>query len=406
MKVTIKSVFDDLVGHLVINKQFAKTVKDLRVRFLNKNEDHLDFFTGNLLGVHVIKYLPSDRENWFEEVLEIDEDFIKEGIAKVGLDPTWVRVNDVLNLSIVWLLHRVHLSTLSPKEKYDLMIEILLIVHYKFISSLMSHYFPYPANKAVAMATYEALSRKFELKQYGSWQALLEARSRSIIDSKSIHFKTITDLPSDQSVILMVQDMQARVKEIVRKMSAVFHRVNEQNLRISSSSGVIELDGETELLGLTRDHTAYTRYLKDIISDKSTFIRQELIDIIVEVQPTLNEDHLIQALFYCSENFGRGGDPKIETLIDECLLHTYEFISDNTGTMSITTDLGGLLIKLRNLYTASRMGDERLVLMKKLADSIVERSVKSKNQVMKSAARTGLQLYLVIRAFTKKHYQG
>lgn len=406
MGITIKQVFDTNLDHLKIDRRFIKSIKEQRIGFMNKNQDHLEFFTGNLLGVNPIRFTSSDRQDWFEDILEIDEEDLKEGISEVGIDKSWKRANDAMNLSIIWLLHKFHKSSLSTKDKEEGMIESLLMLQYKFITSLMSHYFPYPADRAVAIATYEALSRKFAIKEYGSWQALLEARSRDIIGRRSVHYTTIDKLPDNKSIIIMIQDIQGRLKEVVKKMSKVFHNVKEQNLRVSSSSTVMDMDGTKEILDKSRDHTTYIRYLKDVVGDKPTFIREELVGIIKEVHPTTDPNLLIQSLVYCSDNFGRGGDKKIETFIEESLLHTYEWISDNSGTMSISADLGTLLLKLRNLYTASRMSDDRLILMRDLADHIVNRSVKTRNNVMKSSTRTALQLYVVLRAFTKNYYQG
>ena len=404
---SILTVFEETCDRVKVDRRFIKQLRDLRIGFMNRNEDHLNFFSGNLLGVHPIRYTVSDRARWYEEILEVDESDIKEGIQQVDyLDPDWVRANDGINLSSLWLTYKISLSTtLSAKEKEQGNSDVILYLQYKFLSSILVHYFPYPADQATAMATYEALSRKFEIKQHGSWQGLLEHRTRGILQSTSIHYPTYTNFRDDAAIVYMVSDIQQRLREIVKKYRAIFQKVKDENLRITSTATMIELDGERELVERGRDYTDYSRYLKDIIGDAPTFIRQELVDVIRDAMYTMSEDHLIQALKYCSENAGVRGDPNILKLVDETLLHAYQYLSDNKGVMSSPSDLAGLISKLKNLYSASRMSNPQLIKMRDLGDKIVKRAVKSRNAAALASARTGLQLYFVLRAFARKYYQ-
>lgn len=406
MSKTVKQIFEENCDRVTINRRLVQQIRELRVGFVNRNEDHLAFFSGNLLGVHPIRFRTVDRQRWFDEILEVDEVDLKEDLKNVDyIDPDWVRVNDVMNLSCIWLLYRIQNSSLSRRDKEDGLKDTLLMFQYKLLSSIMAHYFPYPADQATAVATYEALSRKFEIKQHGSWQALLEHRCEMILDRDSIHYDTYQDMDGRKSdVPYMVNDIQQRLREIVKKYTAIFVKVKEENLRITSTSTVIELDGETDIVERTRDHTDYTKYLKDLIHDKLTFIRQELVDVISDAMHTMNPEHLYQVLDYCSDNFGRRGDRNIEPLVDETLLHAYHYISENRGVMASPSDLAGLIGKLKNLYSASRMSDPQLIKMRDLAEKIVKRSVRSRNSAAQASVRTGLQLYIVLRSFARNYY--
>lgn len=408
MGISIKSIFDNKCSKLKIDRKFIKRLHSLRTHFINRNEDHLSFFSSGLLGVNPIRYKPSDRDVWYDEIMEIEPKEIRSGLKDVDyLDPDWVRANDIVNLSSVWLLNAIHNSkTLSNKEKEKGLTDVILLLQYKFISSIMFHYFKYPTNKPTAVAAYEALSMKFEIKQYGTWQALLEHRARTILDKNSIHYNAYTKMNNDGEVVNMISDVQQRIRENVKKYWVIFDKIHNQNLKIGHSTVFVELDGKKELLDRTRDHSDYIRYLKDVVGDKSTFIRTELLDIIVEAVHTMRREHLIQALEYCSKNYGKGGDKKIESLVDESLLHTYQYLSDNIGILSTPSDLPTIMYKLKNLYTASKMSDQTLISMRDMASDIVGKSVRSRNKAALSSVSTGLQLYIVIRAFAKKHYEG
>ncbi len=406
MAKNIRGVFEEYCGDIKIDRRFIRMLRQMRLAFVNRNSDHVQFFGGNLLGVYPVRYRTSDREQWYDEVLEANESDLVKAVKDLdSIDPTWVRASDPVNLSVVWLMYRIHNSSaLSARDKEQGLMDVLLMLQYKFISSIMSHFFPYPADHAVAVATYEALSRKFDLKKYGSWQALLEARAEAIMARSSIHYTTYTKLTDDDAIVYMVSDIQARLREIVKKTSAVFYRVKEQNLRISSTSSTIEIDGMSEILDRQRDHSRYTRYLHSIITDKPTFIRQELVDVVGDVLHTMPERYLKETLEYCSDNYGAKGDKRIEKLIDETLLHAYEYLSNNRGVMSGPSDLGSLITKLRNIYMASRMSDPVLIGMRDLAEGIVKDSISSRNKAVMASVRTGLQIYLIIRAFSMNHY--
>ncbi len=406
MAKNIRGVFEEYCGDIKIDRRFVRMLRQMRLAFVNRNSDHVQFFGGNLLGVYPVRYRTSDREQWYDEVLEANESDLVKAVKDLdSIDPTWVRASDPVNLSVVWLMYRIHNSSaLSARDKEQGLMDVLLMLQYKFISSIMSHFFPYPADHAVAVATYEALSRKFDLKKYGSWQALLEARAEAIMARSSIHYTTYTKMTDDDAVVYMVSDIQARLREIVKKTSAVFYRVKEQNLRISSTSSTIEIDGMSEILDRQRDHSRYTRYLHSIITDKPTFIRQELVDVVGDVLHTMPERYLKETLEYCSDNYGAKGDKRIEKLIDETLLHAYEYLSNNRGVMSGPSDLGSLITKLRNIYMASRMSDPVLIGMRDLAEGIVKDSISSRNKAVMASVRTGLQIYLILRAFSMNHY--
>lgn len=409
MSTIIRELFDDLCGHVKVDRRFLKRLRELQVGFVNKNEDHVSFFSSGLTGVYPLRFTDRERDTWFDEVLEVDEPDIRDGLRKVPrdiIDPKWHRATDPFNHSCVWLMYRIYKEpTLSARDKEQGLKDVVLYLQYKFLGSLMSHFFKYPADEATANATYEVLSRKFDLKSTGSWYALLQYRADAIIDTNGIHFNTYSTMRDDAAIVRMFQDIQERLKEIIKKIWKVFVRVKEENLRISSTSSTIELDEGIELLDRAREQSQYKRYIHDILPDKPTFIRTELVGVIGDVMPTMPEKLLVDALSYCSDNYGRRGDPKIERLVETTMTHAFAYLSENTGVMRHSSDLPSFVAKLKNLYMASRMNNDLLLEMRDLAEHIVDRSVMSRNSAVKASVRTSLQLYIVVRAFARNHYK-
>ena len=408
MSSIIRDLFDDLCGHVKIDRRYLRQLRDINNAFVNKNEDHLAFFSSGLTGVYPLRFTDRERDEWFDDILEVNEPDIRDGLRKVPrdiIDPKWHRATDPFNHSCVWLMYRIfNEPSLSARDREQGLKDVVMFLQFKFLGSLMSQYFKYPADEATATATYEILSRKFDLKRTGSWYALLQYRADSIIDENGIHFATYSKMRDDAAVVRMFQDIQERLKEIIKKIWKVFARVKEENLQISSTSSTIEMDEGIELIDKAREQTTYKRYIHDVVSDKPTFIRAELVGVVSDIMTTMPEKLLVDALEYCSDNYGRRGDPKVEKLIELTLTHTFAYLSENTGVMRYSSDLPSFVSKLKNLYMASRMSNDMLLEMRDLADHIVKRSVISRNKAVQASVRTGLQLYIVIRTFTRSHY--
>lgn len=417
MAESIKSVFDSECSHIKFDTKFLKRIAHYRNAFLNKNEDHVAFFGGNLLGVHPIRYRATDTAMWFDDVLEADDVSIKQRIHSLpDIVPTFLVSSDINNLSCLWLVHRIHTSPhLSAKEKEGGMIEVLLVLHYKLLSSLMAHYFKYPADREVAVATYAALSRKYALKVHGSWGKLLHARAVDIISRGSIHYKTVDKFNDDLAIVYMINDIQGRIREVVKKMWAVFDIVRSQDAKISTTSSTVAIDGEVIIRDKTRTLNVYKRYMGEVILNKSGFIRDELVGVIANAVHTMPERLLVQTLGYVSDNYlasgvgsvttinGERTQVKVPDLIDEVLLHAFDFLNSNRNILR-QNDLAQMISRLKSLYMSSRSTDPSLIKMRELGEHVVREATRSKNNSLVASVRTGLLLYIVLRTFTMKHY--
>lgn len=407
MASTIKGVFNDELGDLELDPKLAKRLSHFKHAFINKNDDHINFFGGNLLGVEIVRYLQADRDQWFSEVLDIDDVLLTEKLY--GLDvinEEFKRTSDVVNLTSVWLLHALYNSKrLTATEKEKAMVDVVYMLQVKFITSIFAHYFKFPADKEIAQAVYESLSYKFALKRAGSWNALFIERSKDVIAHNSIHFKTIKDFNDDEAILYMITDIQGRIREVVKKMYAVLIQMRDDKNRITSTSSVaLTTDGEMILKDRQRGFSTYKRYIHEIIPDRTTFIRDEVVSVITDAMHTMSPKLFLDVLEHCSANYGKANHAEISELCDETLLHAFDWLAANKALLRNQADLGKLLTRLRSLYMASRMVDPTLLKMRDLADTIVNKSSTSKNKAMQASLRTGLQLYIVLRTFTMNYY--
>lgn len=406
MAKSIKDVFEQELKHLNVDARLVRDIGTYERNFVNRSEDHINFLGGVLMGTPPLRFHQSDRNAWFDDILKVDDVVLKNELHDLpSIDPNFKVASDPLNLSVTYLLHALHSSQkLSARQKEEGMINALKVMHYRFLSSLMSHYFRYEPDREVVEATYAALSYKFALKREGSWAALIDARCRDIISTSGIHYRTIDRYDNDDQITYLLSDTQGRIREIVKKMYKVFDQVHKSATRVKTRGSMVELEGVAQVRDLERNQSQLKRYAHEIMSDKRTFIRPELTSIVSDAMHTMPERHLNSALDYMVDNYGRRGDKNIAELIDEVVLHALDYIADNRREFTRNLDLAHLLSKLRALYMSSRSTDSSLLKMRDLSLKIVRKAVRSNNSSLLASIRTGVMMYIVLRTFTMSHY--
>lgn len=399
----IKSIMDAHFSHLTIDAKFLNAIHQYGVTWLNRSEDHIHFFGGNLLGVYPIRYTSSDRNEFLDVLLGIDESVVRKEIVSLPhIDDEWKRATDMVNISCVYLVHRIMNSSLSTSQKEKGMTDVLTILHYKLFSSLMAHFFRYPADEKTATATYAALSKKYAIKQKGTWGGVMEQRAHDIFSSSSIHYQTIKKFNDDAAIVYMITDIQGRLRNMVKNIWVVFDEIRTSDAKILTTGGTIELDGKIVVRDVSRLLSDYSRYLNEIILDKNRFIKDELIQVISSAQYTMPQELLIQALTFISDNHSK---QNVRKFLDEVLLHAFEFVTQDKVGKESMSDLSILLSRLRALYMASRSSHPALLIIRDLGSQILKKSVNTRSESTLASVRTGTCLYIVLRIFTKNYYK-
>jgi hypothetical protein len=414
----IARTFERVAKDVKIDKALLARIHHYERAFLNRNDDHIQFFGGNLMGVHPIRFRSIDRDDWFTDVLQIDELELHDALDNLpAVNSQWVggvRASDTMNISCMWLVHEINKSPhLSVQEKKEGMVDTLLVLQYKFLSSLMAHYYPYPADKATMEATYANMSRRYALKVAGSWNVMLRQRAEEIISPSGIHKATYTKFNNDKDIGNMIQDIQGRLRKIVQSMTDLFYQTRATGGRIGMEKAIKEIDGEKILQDKTRHYSTYKRYIHTVMDDPRSFIRQELVDLIADIHSTLDPRRLVEALEWCSINHREKmprWEPKVaeggyvEAFVDEVLLYVFSLVTNKQANITKGSGIGPLLAQLRTLYMASRMSDPSLLKAKEMADNIVDASIHSRNVSVAAATRTGLELYIVLRTLAMQLY--
>ena len=402
----IKALFDNNLSHLKFDEKLAKKIHDFQTGFVNKNEDHLSFFGGNLTGVHIVRFTSQDKDKWFTDILEADDIYLTEELLKIpAINPKFHVSTSIFNHICMWLIHSFKNSPLiNDKIKEKAMLDCGLILYYGYITSLLFRYYKFPAEKTLAEATYAQLTKKYALKRYGSWYATLEARVKDMIGEDQLHGNTFKYFTDDNAIIYMINDSQGRIRDMMKNIFSELLKVKAQGNRIKSTSSVQNFDGEESLKDSTRNLSKYITYLNSIIIDKNSFIKQDLVDLVTKVIHTMSPKLFVETLSWCALNSKYLASREVDILVEETLTHAFKYLNNNRTVYKDSTDIATLIGKLRGIYMSSKSIDLNLLNIRDLSQSIVKKAVNTKNENMVASLKTGLLLYIVIRAITMNYY--
>lgn len=403
----VKDVFDDLADHIVFDKAFCTKLVVYYIDFVNKNENHILFFGGHLLGVYPVSFTDEDRTKWFNEILGVDELVLYPKLIKIpAINEEFHISSDTWNLSAIWILHRIYNEKkLSNEIKHNTMQHVAAMLQCKFLTSLLTNYFKYPADPGKAEATYNGLSEKYNIKKYKTYGNFLMGQANIIVEKNWNYFDAIETMRKDLRVVAALNGIQNGIRSMVKYIYGEFMRVHETGTKYLSNSSTFDHDGSEiikDKLDLSSD---YGRYIKDIISDKNSFVKEELIKVILNLVPNMPE----RLFRLCIENtpsqyFGNG-IKTIDQILDKVLIHAYDYFMSNSSILSDkTVDLADILQRLKGIYSSSRATDPDLKLLRTITEKYVQKTIDNKVSTNVSSVRTGFLLYIMARTLTKHHY--
>lgn len=402
----IKNLFERNLPHLKIDGKLAKKINDFQIGFVNKNEDHMAFFGGNLTGVHVVRFTQQDNDKWFTDILEADDIAMEEELLEIPIiNPNFHVSTSIFNYTCLWLIHAFKVSPLiNDKVKQRAMLDCALILYYRFVTSLLFRYYRYPVDKRIAEATYAQLSYKYAIKRHGTWYATLEARSLDLIDDTGLHAKTFTDFTKDLDIIYMVNDSQGRIRDMVKNITGEFKKTLALGSKIKTSSAISDFDGEETLKDSTRNLSKYIHYLNSVVADRNSFVKVELVELVCKIMHTMPPKLFNETLDWCSVNTKHAGIKDVDLLINETLTHSFSYLTNNRTVYKETADMAGIISRLKGIYMSSKSSDVNLLRIRELSQKIVKQATTTKNENVVSSLKTGLLLYIVIRALAMNYY--
>jgi len=401
----IKSIMDEYGKHIKFDSRLVNQLERFVQNFINKSPEHVKCMGSNLTGVNRLTWTLQDRLEWEDNFLQIDGRDLRQAIlALPHMDDVGRVAADNFNISCVWLCHGFYRSDLPLRAKEKAMKLSMDILQYKLLSSIHSHYFKYPVDQNVAEATYAELSRKFDIKRYGNWRGVLDSRSENIIATGEIHERTIRSLDDDLAIVRMIQDIQFRLRDKIKNIWEVMARVIENDMKFSTTSSTIELDGALVTRDIERLSSDYIIFIKEAAAERDRFIKADLMLVIETTMSTMPVKPFENLLSIFTEKVSKSDKLAVE-LIEKTMEHLFNVVLSDRKTQMRVNDPAAVLNRIRGLYTASRSSNELLTRMQEISEKMVRKDVKIVNNANVASLRTGLLLYIVLRAMVKEHYR-
>ena len=404
MAITIKSIFDKHGAKIKFDRNLLKKIRDYGNGFVNASEDNINFFGGHAIGVYPVKFKTSDRHEFLIDILDFEESDIRAEIRSLDtVDESWVRGTDVMNITCLWLAHRFKNSTLSASDKKEAMFQCMLVLNFKFITSLMSHFFPHPVNPELSQMIYDELSMKYTLKKEGSWMGLMKERANDIIAEKGIHSGTLSKFSDDGDIQYMITDIQGRLRSIIKNLWEVLAEIREKDMKRHKLSYFSNLEGEIVIKDMSKKYSNYRDYIEQVTSSPiSEFIKTDLLKVIASVIPTMPKPLLGEALIVFHDKYS-SKDKGIKQWFDMIIVHCFEQVLSKPEVAKKVHNLPELLVHMKALYMASKSKGD-IEVMRDLGEKFIKKNVKNNNPSVIAAVRTGIMLYIVLRMFAKDYY--
>lgn len=391
---------------LEINPQWALTLRRYVYSFITRRVgmvDYQEFFGSPYLGLQKITFTTGDRNLWFSEVFDVDEEELKENLHEVhSIQKEWNVVGDVFNMTIPYLLYRVYHSKLDAKTKHQALVDIICMYHYKCFTSIIHNDYPYQARKEVVLETYNRLSLKYDIKRYGSWRALIEARAEFILDPKTgIHFDAFTKMDDDKKIIYMVGDIQNRFRRLINDINKVFHEVKNKTDIVSIEGAKVNLKDELTIKSVSKEVSQYNLYIQRILTEETSFYKSELVTYASSVLENPNTEKLGFLVQKFAAAWNNPKDKYCKKFVDAVTTHMFEYLHSN-GIKK--TNVYEVLVRLRGAYGAPKSKNDTVKDVRQLGEEIAKQLTGIKTPQVIQSLRAGLSLYIVIRILSKDLY--
>lgn len=395
----LRESLGELLTHVNFDEALVKALYLFRVRYVTQNKEHMEFFGGNLLGVNIVRFKDQDR-NRLLEIFDITYEDLKTAVAEAkDIVHKFKIAGDPLNLLMVYTIHRFTTDRkLSDKIKKQGKMEVATIFFQRCIAILISDYFHYPADPKIAQAAYSNLSKKFLIKELGSWNKVMEYRALALVGNNSNHVKTFERFDDGVKVQYIISDSQGRIKSLVKGYYSELEMIRIEGGSIGIQKSVVtDAEGEETLSVKTYAPENHVAYMRQVLPDTKTFLVEDLLKVVGRSNTNTSIRAVRSVLTWMSEN---SSVPKHTQLVDQFIsmvvVQAMHFM--NTAIEPHKhRDMVYVVTQLKNLFLSTRSVDPDLLKIRELGEQIVVFSQGKLSDSLMMATRTAVIIYVCLR---------
>lgn len=393
MKLLLEDVLKTHIKVEPTSELFDK-IKKFRMSWVRKGDIYIDFLSNGLVGVHPIRFSTQDENILFADIFQCDRDDLMEDVHKCkDVNKDFKIVSNPTHIAIYFLMHKYVTSKLPDKLKHDAIKELYLILAYKYLSSIVQHYFKYNVELDIAKAVYERMSMRFQLKKLKTWNNVLDARAGDVLPG-GIHYDRLKIINQVQIINNVLSDLQGRLREIIKNIYTILIEVNEQNTKITSTSSLTMTDDGEGIKDSINSQQAYIDYLRNICRVRQDFFNMEIIDFVHSMNNRLSRSNIIACLEYMvSDNY-----KNMETIIEDIILLCITVASKKGYINDFVRDVIEITSVIRGYVAAGNTNDRNLSKIKEELKTVVKKSIKGVNNNDIPKYYTCIILYIFYRA--------
>ena len=339
---------------------------------------------------------------------------LKKVIADIStINNDFKVLSDPLNIFISYSLYCIYNSSVDSKLKYDSMFSSLMLWQYKFFTSLVCRRFHYKPNEDIMRAMYEGMNAKFDVKRYGTWKRVMEARAELFLSEDSIHKQAIRDYTDDKEVLYLISDAQTRIRNQVNLVMAEFMVAKDKNDKIGNYSTMgTDVDGELNFLDNQGIWDNVTHNVYNDAMSVNRFLDDKPIRFIASVFTNITVQKFRIYLISFSERtvkqFKSGEEDQIRKiddidliygthkLIEEMIQVTFKYCRNNGIDIH---NLPKVIQATKDVYSSSRISDKDILLVRDSCTYMTTEILDSLREATLTAYRTGCIMYIILLAY-------
>ena len=397
-KIPIKDVLNKHLGHIKIDDKFYKAIKTFRINWATKDDIYIEFLGGNLTGMHPIRFSTLDEDMLFADTLIINRQELKEDVLYTSdIDTSRKVSSNYIYLTLTYLMYITINTKGLGRLQNEILKELYLIMSYKILGSLMSHYFTYDLDLATAKAVFDRLSNRYLIKKLGSWNEVLEHRSKAVVTG-GLHYKGLSTYKTTD-VEKAIADLQGRIRETIKNIYVVLIEVKKEGNKVSSTSIIEENEDGDKIKDTTNNPVKYINYIRSIVNQPNDFIDEDIIYLISSISKNLESDKLKEVLKYIATT-----DLKLkedEDFIEVAVVNTISYLRTKNITSDYNKHIYDIINYMKGYWSSSSVKNKKIDNAKKYLNKLTIVATGKKTKWVVSLLTIAVLMYIFIRSLKR-----
>lgn len=400
MDYSLSEVFERHFEHTKFDAKLARKVYEFQVWLSTKNQEHTQFFGSNLLGCHVLRFLPKEVLGFFDRVIEIDYVLLEKDIRKLTTIYHENSISgDIFNLTMMYMIHRFYQSTaLDVKRRMRAAFDVAMIFCYRSVIALTNNYFTYAADPKIAQAAYSSLSNQNLIKKLGTWKKVCEYRAEEMTSKTGIVYERLFLFNDDITITNIIQDQQGRFRSIINLYYDKFDTIHSNGESVGVTSATLtDVDGDVVLRERTKSVENLIHQARSSLSDPNGFIQADLVTVVAEMNSNSSYRMIRATLEWMAKSYADPTwNPAIDKFVTDVIVQSMFYIGKHVS-INHRKNLPVILKTLKDLYLATQSQDPDLLSIRKQGEKIMKGFNPQISATLMTSTRTAVILYFTLR---------